>query len=150
MSALKPTAVRTNCAAGRACSATPAGSVTVVSELVSTACLLCGVDDVLEAAAGGGHDGRRDGALDDRSVDQRGVVVRARVQDMADREDRAAEIAEDDNAVAAVGPADRVAHAALVGAERTVGRAARVLDPDIRAGHLRGELREAGGKLRAM
>jgi hypothetical protein len=67
------------------------------------------VDDVFEVAPGGGHDGCRDGALDDRRVDQRGVVVRARVQDVADREDRAAQISEDDDAVATISAADRVA-----------------------------------------
>jgi hypothetical protein len=44
---------------------------------VGIASLLGGVDDVVEAAAGGRRDGGRHGTLDDRGVDQLDVPVGA-------------------------------------------------------------------------
>jgi hypothetical protein len=69
---------------------------------------------------------------------------------VTDREDRAAEVAEDDDSGALVGAVDRIADAALVGPERTVGGAAGVLDAHVGAGHLPRELRQPPRKLRAV
>ena len=65
-------------------------------------------------------------------------------------QDRAAEVAEHDRAVALVGGGDRGLHARAVGAEPAVRRAAGGLDADLRSGHLRGERGGAGGDLRAV
>jgi hypothetical protein len=54
-------------------------------------------------------------------------------------QDRAAEVAEHDRAVALVGRGDRGPHERAVGAEPAVRSAARSLDAHLRAGHLRGE-----------
>src|SRR4051794_30553359 len=98
--------MRTTWAAGRAWRSTSAGSVTTVSELVGTASLLGGVGDVLERRAGRGHDGRGHRAFDDRRVDEPGVAVGARLEHVADGQDRAADVAEHDDAGALVGLAD--------------------------------------------
>ena len=62
--------------------------------------------------------------------------VAVAVEDGAHGEDRAAEVAEDDDAVAGLGGVDRGAHAGAVGAEPAVHVAARRLDPHVRPGHL--------------
>ena len=78
MLAWNPIAVFTNCAAGRACRSTPAGSSTRRSELGDGTGLLRGGGDVVERHARGRHHGGRDRALHERCVDEpdRRVPVR--------------------------------------------------------------------------
>src|SRR4051812_10145136 len=134
-------AVRTKSAAGRAWRSTPAGSATVVSELVNTLGLLGGADDVFEPDPGARGHRRGDRALDDGGVGEADVAVGPAGQQRADGEDRRAEIAEDaDASAAAAGALDRVRHAVLVGAQPAVGATARGLDGDGVPGHLRGQL----------
>src|SRR3954447_15575679 len=136
-------AVRTKSAAGRAWRSTSDGSATVVSEFCGTTSLLCGTDDVLEPDAGAGRDRGGDGALDDGRVGEPHVAVGPAGEQRADGEDGGAEVAEHaDAATAAARTRDRVAHAVLVGAQAAVGPAARRLDGNGVAGHLRGQLRD--------
>ena len=65
-------------------------------------------------------------------------------------EDRAAEVAEDDDAVALVGGSNGRAHPVLVGSRLPVGETAGGLDAHLGTGDLRGEDRETLRKLRAM
>src|SRR3954470_1792946 len=144
MRASKPIAARTNVAAGRAWRSTSAGSATRVSELAGIACLLGGADDVVDRGAHARGDRGGDGALHERRVGELDVAVGLALQQVTDGEDRGAEVAEDDDAVA--GPAragDRVAHAVLVRAQPTAGQTTRGLDGHIGARHLRGQLGEA-------
>src|SRR3954453_11138850 len=144
-------AVRTKSAAGRAWRSTPAGSATVVSELVGILGLLGRADDVVEPDARARGDRRGDGALDDRGVGQADVPVGPALEQRADGEDRRAEVAEHADApAAAAGALDRVGHAVLVGAQPAVGPATCGLDGDGVAGHLGGELRDAFGETRAV
>src|SRR5439155_3507237 len=86
-------AVLTKLAAGRACSATESGSATLSSELVCTACLFRRPRHIIEVLPGRRHHRRRDRPLDERSIDESDVAVATAVfQQVADREDRAAEI----------------------------------------------------------
>src|SRR5829696_4358885 len=149
MLAWKPIAVRTNCAAGRACRSTPAGSETRRSELGDGTSLLRGRDDLVERAAGRRHHGGGDRALHERRVDEphRSVAVDLLLEHGARGEDRAAQVAEHDRALALVGGLDGGAHERTVGAEPAVRAAAGGLDADLRSGHLRGERSGAGGDL---
>src|SRR4051794_25617486 len=104
------------------------------SELVGITGLLGGADYIVERAPGGCGDGGGDGAVDDRGVDQLHVPVGLRRENVADREDRAAEVGEDRDAGALVGAPDRVADACLVGAEPAGGGAAGRLDAHVGAG----------------
>src|SRR5882762_10400499 len=78
------------------------------------------------------------------------MAVRAALEDMAHGDDRAAQVAEHDHAVALVGPTDRVADAAVIGTELAGRRPARCLDPDLGAGHLAGQLRQSAREVRAV
>src|SRR5579859_3432037 len=118
----KRIAVRTKFAAGRACRSTFSGKVTcpsaiAVSEFVRTTCLLGRTGHLVQGAPCRGDHCRRNGALDQWSVDQPGVPVALALQDVTDREDRASEVAEHDHAVALVGPADRVSHQRVISAQ---------------------------------
>ena len=89
-------------------------------------------------------------ALDQRCVDQPGVVVGAPFEHVADREDRAAEIAEQDHAVAAVDARDRLANALAIGAETPVRTAADRHERNLGTGQLTGQIDDAAGELRTM
>jgi hypothetical protein len=65
-------------------------------------------------------------------------------------QDRAAEVAEDDDALTLVCRANRGTHAVLVGPEAAVRQAAGRLDPHVGPGHLRRQRGEALRKLRAV
>ena len=69
---------------------------------------------------------------------------------MANREDRASEVAQHDDAVALVGALDRLAHPVVVGAQAAVRQAAGGLDAHVGAGHLAREVGETLREVRAM
>src|SRR3954470_10879413 len=75
ISAWKPIAVRTNCAAGRACRSTPAGSETSRSELGDGTGLLRGRGDLVDRPADRRDNGGRDRALDQWRVDESDAAV---------------------------------------------------------------------------
>src|SRR5260370_14605580 len=103
-------AVFTNVAAGRACTPTPAGSATTDSELAGTAGILGGFRHVLQRLARRRHDRRRHRPLDERSVDQAHLAVHLAFEQVANGEDRAAEVSEHNHAFATVSPCDRHPH----------------------------------------
>jgi DNA-binding IclR family transcriptional regulator len=72
------------------------------------------------------------------------------LKDVADRQDRTAQVSEHDHSVALVGAPNRVAHKRVVGAECAVGTAARNLDPNLWTGHLACKFRNAAREIRAM
>src|SRR5258707_6329878 len=113
----KRSAVLTKVAAGRACSATPAGSATVDSKLACTARFLCGLRDVFERLAGRRHDRGRHGPLHKRGVHQPDVTVGFALEQVTDGEDGAAEVREHDDALAAVGSRDRLSHRVSIGGQ---------------------------------
>src|SRR5919201_1860143 len=106
----------------------------MVSELASIAGLL----------GGGG-----DCALDDRRVGELHCAV-PRLEDVLDRQYRAAQVGQHDHAVALVGPPDRVAHERLVRPQRAVRIAAGALQADVIARHLARHLDHAPRDLRAV
>ena len=71
-------------------------------------------------------------------------------QHLAHGEDRAAEVAEHEHAVALVGVVDGLADAVGVRPEAAVGRAARADDAHVGAGHLARELHRPGGDITAV
>ena len=146
----KPMAERTKCAAGRAWRSTPAGRATSVSELAGTPGLLRGTGHVGERRARRGGDRGRDRALHDRGVREDDVAVGLTLEHGADGEDRAAQIAEDDHALAGLGARDGGVHAVPVGAQGAVRAAADSLDAHVGPGHLAGECDQAAGELRAV
>ena len=144
MRASKPIAVRTNCAAGRACRSTPAGSATSRSELAGTAGpppRRCATSS--SAGPGRGHDRGGDRALDERRVDEPDVPLPSRAASSTWRTVRIAlpRSPSTIDAVALVGAAIAARTSVPVGAEPAVRTAARGLDADLRPGHLRGERR---------
>src|SRR5712691_11889391 len=143
-------AVFTKVAAGRAWSATPAGRATVDSELAGTARFLGGFGHVLERLAGRRHDGRGHRALDEGSVHQSDVAVGLALEQVADGEDRAAEVGEHDHALAAVGPRDRLPHGVAIRPELSVRTTARGLDFHLSPGDLGGQIRKAARELKAV
>jgi hypothetical protein len=120
------------------------------SELAGATGILGGLRDLVDGAADGRDDGGGDSALHEWSVDQPGVTVALALEHVADREDRAAEVAEHDHAVATIRAADRVTDERIVGAKRALGPAARDLDPDFWPGDLACQLGDAARKLGAM
>jgi hypothetical protein len=146
----KRKAVFTKVAAGRAWRATPGGSATVDSELAGTASLFCRPGHILERLACRRHDRGRHRAFDEGSVDKADVTVGFAFEEVADGEDGAAEVGEDHDALAAVGPRDRLPHSIAGSAQRSSGGAARRLDLDLATGHLRGQIREAACELEAV
>jgi hypothetical protein len=107
------------------------------------------VEDEVQIGSGrGGHRGRH-GALDERGVGEPGAVAVV-VEHRADGQDRAAEVAQDHDAVAALRRVDGGPHAGAVGAQPAVHVAARRLDPHVRPGHLPGQLGGARRDLTAM
>src|SRR6267142_4429507 len=101
-------AILTKVAAGRAWSATPAGSATVDSKLACTAGFLCGLRHVFERLAGRRHDRRRHGSLHKRGVHQPDVTVGFALEQVTDGENGAAEVGEHDHSLAAIGSRDRL------------------------------------------
>src|SRR5438067_5305935 len=105
----KVIAVRTKRLAGRACSATPSGNWTSTSEFAGATGFLRRVDHFVQRARRRRDHGGRDRAFDKGRVDQphalAGAVALA-LEQVADGQDRAAEIAEDDHAVALLGAFD--------------------------------------------
>src|SRR3954447_1140040 len=151
-SAAKPIAVRTKSAAGRAWRSTSGGSLTTVaSELACATGFLRGSCDIVQRHVRGRGHGRRHRALHDRRVDEaHASVAVVALKNMADGEDRAAEVAEHHHARALIGRANRRANAVPVGPEAAAGQAAGGLDPHLGPGHLGGQRREALRKLRAV
>src|SRR5256885_9261756 len=123
---------------------------TTVKELAGTGGRLCRLDHLVQAAARRSHDRRRHRALDQGRIGEADMPVRAALEDVAHRDDRAAQVAERDHAVALFGSAYRVADAAVVGAQGAGGRPARRLDPDLGARHLAGQLRQPTREVRAV
>ena len=121
-----PIAVRTNSAAGRACRSTSAGSATERLR----ACWHRApprrprrrprASLPAEAMTAAATAPSTSGASASRTW-----PLRAALEHVADRQDRAAEVAEHDDAVALVGAPDRVAHAVVVGAEAAVRQCRR-------------------------
>jgi hypothetical protein len=148
-------AVRTKSAAGRAWRSTLSGSLTLtpvqaISELGCTAGLLGCTRDIAEWASHRGDHGRRYGAFYERGVHELGVPVALALEDVTDGEDRTAQIPEDDDAVALVGTADRVAHEPVIGAERSLRPPACDLDADIGTRDLACELRDPARQIGAV
>jgi len=112
-------------------------------ELASTACLLSCLGYVGKTATHRRDHGGGDGALDQRRVNQTDMPVPFMLKNVANRQNRAAEISEDDRSVARVGPADRVTHEPLVTAQTPLGTATGDFDGYIRAGHLPRKLGDA-------
>src|SRR4029077_10124946 len=79
-------AVFTKVAAGRAWSATPAGSATD-SELAGTAGFLGGAHDIVQRLARGRHHRRGDCAFDERSVGQAHMAIGLALEQVPDGED---------------------------------------------------------------
>ena len=134
----KRKAVLTKVAAGRACNATPGGSVTVVSELAGTACFLRRTDHIVKRQAGRRHHRRRNSTLDEWSVDEPDVSVGLTFEHVAYGEHSAAKIRQNNYALAAVGAQNRLSHCVAVGTQRASRTAAGRLDPDLGPGNLRG------------
>src|SRR3954453_6490713 len=103
---VKPSAVRTKSAAGRACRSTPAGNATRASELVCIAGVLRRLHDGLDVGPDRPHDCTRAGPLDERRLPKSDHAVAFALEHMPDREYRAAQVADHDDACAAVGAAD--------------------------------------------
>src|SRR4051794_120469 len=141
----KPSAARTKSAAGRAWRSTPDGRSTSVSELVGTAGILGRLCDLVDACADRRHNCGGDRTLDERRVRKPDVPIAVALEHMADGEDRAAEVADHDDAVTGVRASDGVADAIVVGAEAAVGQPTGVLDRHFGAGHLRGKLGQTAG-----
>src|SRR5260370_20874059 len=135
-------AVFTKVAAGRACRATPAGSATVDSELAGATGILGGFRHVLQRLARRRHDRRRNGALDERSVDQAHMAVHPPFEQVTNCEDRAPEVGAHDHALAAVGARDRLSHRVPAGAEQHARAPARRLDLHAVAAALGGQARQ--------
>src|SRR4029077_10238702 len=114
-------AVFTKVAAGRACSAPPAGSGTVDSELGGPARLFGGSRHVFERLARRRHHRGRDGTLDERRVDQPNMTIGLALEQVANGEDGAAEVGQHDHALSAVGPGDRLAHRVPARTEGSAG-----------------------------
>src|SRR5712691_1613528 len=143
-------AVFTKVAAGRACRATPGGRVTLDSELAGTAGVLGGLHHVLERLARRRHDRCRHRALDERSVDQANMAVHLAFEQVANGEDRAAEVGEHHHALATVSPCDRLSHRVPAGAERPARAPAGRLDLHAVAGDLGCQVRQAAGEFMAV
>src|SRR5260370_5023030 len=97
-------AVFTKVAAGRACRATPARSATVDSELAGTTGILGGFRHVLQRLARRRHDRRRNGPLDERTVDQAHLARGLAFKQAANGEYAAPEVGEPDHDLPAVPP----------------------------------------------
>src|SRR5882672_8733887 len=143
-------AILTKVAAGRAWSATPAGSATVDSKLACTAGFLCGPRHVFERLAGRRHDRGRHGPLDERRVHQADVPVGFALEQVTDGEDGAAEVRQHDHTLAAVGARDRLSHGVAVGAELAVRTASRGLDLHLGARDLGGEISQPARQFQAV
>jgi hypothetical protein len=111
----KRSAVFTNAPAGRAWRATLSGSATLTSELASTARVLRRSGNVLERLAGRRHHCGGHSPLDEGGVDKAHVTVCVPFQQVANCEDRAAQVRKDDNTLAAIGPADGISHSISAG-----------------------------------
>ena len=81
---------------------------------------------------------------------ERDMAVLRSLEHGANGEDRAAEVADDDHALAGVGGRDGGAHAVAVGAEPAAGVAAGRLDADVRSRHLTRQLGGARSDLPAV
>jgi hypothetical protein len=138
--ASNPIAVRTKSAAGRACSATSGGSLTVRSELSGTAGLLGGAGDFFKRESGGGGDRGCDRTLDQGSVDDADAAVRVSLEHMSDCEEGASEVSEHHHPLALLGGLDRAADQIFAGSEAAIVGAPRPLDPHVRAGPFHGKL----------
>ena len=147
----KRIAVLTKVAAGRACSATAWGRVTWTSELACTTSLLGRSRHVFESLSRRRNHRRRDGTLDKRRVDQPDMAVAAALfQEVADREDRAAEVREHDDALSGVSPVDRAPDSAVGGPQRPVRASARRLHSDLVPGQLRRQRGQPVSELKAV
>ena len=78
------------------------------------------------------------------------MAVGLALEQVADGEDRAAEVGEHDDTLATVGPSDGLSHGISAGAERAARTPARRLDLDLGAGHLGGKVGEASGQFPAV
>jgi hypothetical protein len=148
----KPIAMRTNSAAGRACKATSAGSVTRASnsELTGTPGLLGGVHDRVEPLTGGRSDGGRDRPLYQRCVHQSDRVRVTVLEHVASREKGTPKVAEHNHARAAVGAFDGFCDALVAGAEIAVRTASGPLDAYLATAELGGKLGKTFGEIRAV
>src|ERR1700693_2066043 len=102
----KRIAVRTKSAAGRAWSATPSGSVMVASELASIAGLFSSLGHLVERCSRRSDDRGCHRALDEGRIDKPDVAVAVAAEHLAHGEDGAAEVAEQQDAVALIGSLD--------------------------------------------
>ena len=69
---------------------------------------------------------------------------------MADGQDRAAQVTDDDHAFAGLGATDRVADAVVVRAEAAIRKSARRMDRDVRPRHLGRQLCQPPGDVLAV
>src|SRR3954467_10705207 len=123
----KPSAARTKSAAGRAWRSTPDGRAASRSELVGAAGILGRLGDLVDTCADRRDNCRGDRTLDEGSVRKSDVPIAVPLEHMADGEDRAAEVADDDDPVARVRASDGVADAIVVGAKAAIGEPTGVL-----------------------
>jgi len=122
----------------------------VDSELADTAGILCRSRDILQRLACRRHDRRRHRTLYEWSVDQAYVTVGLALEQVADGEDRAAEVGEHNHALAAVGAGNRLAHRDAIRPELPVWTASRGLDFHIGPSDLGRQIRQATRELKAV
>src|SRR5437773_758710 len=147
----KRKAVLTKVAAGRACRATVWGSATSILELACTTRLFRCPRHVFEILSRRRHHGRRDRALDKRRVDEPDVAVAAALfKKVADCEDRAAQVCEQDDALAGVGTLDGASHRVVRGAQGAIRATPGRLDPDLVTGKLGRQRGQPVGQLKAV
>ena len=60
------------------------------------------------------------------------------LEDVADRQYCASEVTEHNDTITLIGPANRLAHQSVVGAESAIGTSAGELNANVRTGHLAG------------
>jgi hypothetical protein len=78
------------------------------------------------------------------------MAVGFALEEVADGEDRAAEVREDHDSLAAVGARDRLSHGVAARAKRTARAAPGGLDLHLAAGHLGGQVGEASSQFSAV
>src|SRR5256885_5547683 len=147
----KRSAVLTNAAAGRACSATEWGRAISISELACTTGLFGCTRHVFEILSRGRHHCRRDRALDKRRIDEPDVAVApALFQQVADGEDRTAQVGEHHHPLTGVGTCDRAAHGVVCRPQSPIRATAGRLDAHLAPGQLGGQSGQPPRELKAV
>jgi len=101
--------------------------------------ILRGAGHLVERRTRRGHDRGRDRTLDEWGVDKPEMTVAVAAEDFTDSEDRAAEVTEQEDALALVGLRHGLTDEGLRGSEASVGPATGRLYVHVRPGHLTGQ-----------